>query len=166
MWRYFLKRILLIFPTLFGISIITFLIIKLAPGDPTAIKMGNQQTGMASDQNLAKQMIEQTREIYGLDKPLLLNFVIYRVEDSWESVQKYLIEGQALSGRAYDDIVEPLKQADEVAVPFLVGLLESGDLTADETTVVLEILTIKQKLSISVEMSLDKQLEYIQNWWY
>ncbi|MBT4295783.1 MAG: ABC transporter permease, partial [Candidatus Marinimicrobia bacterium] len=45
MWRYFLKRILLIFPTLFGISIITFIIIKLAPGDPTAFKMGNQQTG-------------------------------------------------------------------------------------------------------------------------
>mgnify|MGYP003958781563 FL=1 len=166
MWRYFLKRILLIFPTLFGISIITFIIIKLAPGDPTAFKMGNQQSGMSSDQNLAKQVIEQTREIYGLDKPLLLNFVIFNVEDNWEAVQDYLAEGQELSGRAYDDIVEPLKQADEVAVPYLVGLLESDDLTADETTVVLEILTIKQKLSISAEMSLDKQLEYIQNWWY
>jgi len=166
MWRYFLKRILLIFPTLFGISIITFLIIKLAPGDPTAMKMGSQQAGMAADQNLAKQMIEQTREIYGLDKPLLLNFVIFNVEESWEAVQDYLSEGQALSGRSYDDIVEPLKQADEVAVPFLVGLLESGELTGDETTVILEILTIKQKLSISAEMSLEKQLEYIQNWWY
>jgi peptide/nickel transport system permease protein len=166
MWRYFLKRILLIFPTLFGISIITFIIIKLAPGDPTAFKMGNQQSGMSSDQNLAKQVIEQTREIYGLDKPLLLNFVIFNVEGNWEAVQDYLAEGQELSGRAYDDIVEPIKQADEVAVPFLVGLLESDDLTADETTVVLEILTIKQKLSISVEMSLEKQLEYIQNWWY
>jgi peptide/nickel transport system permease protein len=166
MWRYFLKRILLIFPTLFGISIITFIIIKLAPGDPTAFKMGNQQSGMSSDQNLAKQVIEQTREIYGLDKPLLLNFVIFNVEDNWAAVQEYLAEGQGLSGRAYDDIVEPLKQADEVAVPFLVGLLESGELTPDETTVVLEILTIKQKLSISVDMSLDRQLEYIQNWWY
>lgn len=166
MWRYFLKRILLIFPTLFGISIITFIIIKLAPGDPTAFKMGNQQSGMSSDQNLAKQVIEQTREIYGLDKPLLLNFVIFNVEDSWEAVQEYLKAGQPLSGRAYDDIVEPLKQADEVAVPFLVGLLETDDLTKDETTVVLEILTIKQKLSISAIMSLEKQLEYIQNWWY
>ena len=100
MWRYFLKRILLIFPTLFGISIITFIIIKLAPGDPTAFKMGNQQSGMSSDQNLAKQVIEQTREIYGLDKPLLLNFVIFNVEGNWEAVQDYLAEGQELSGRA------------------------------------------------------------------
>ena len=166
MWRYFLKRILLIFPTLFGISIITFIIIKLAPGDPTAFKMGNQQSGMSSDQNLAKQVIEQTREIYGLDKPLLLNFVIFNVEENWEDVREYLADGQPLSGRSYDDIVEPIKQADEVAVPFLVDQLESGMMTADETTVALEILTIKQKLSISAAMSLEKQLEYIQNWWH
>lgn len=166
MWRYFLKRILLIFPTLFGISIITFIIIKLAPGDPTAFKMGNQQTGMSSDQNMAKQVIEQTREIYGLDKPLMLNFTIYNYEESWEEVKAYLQAGNPLSGRQYDDIVESLKQADEVAVPFLVGLLESNTLSEVETTVVLDILTIKQKLSISSLMSLEKQLEYVNNWWY
>jgi peptide/nickel transport system permease protein len=166
MWRYFLKRILLIFPTLLGISIITFIIIKMAPGDPTAFKMGNQQSGMSSDQNLAKQVIEQTREIYGLDKPLMLNFTIFNYEENWDEVVSYLEAGKPLSGREYDDIVEPVKQADEVAVPFLVSLLESNSLNPDETLVVLEILTIKQKLSISTEMSLDKQLEYIQNWWY
>ncbi len=166
MWRYFLKRILLIFPTLLGISIITFIIIKMAPGDPTAFKMGNQQSGMSSDQNLAKQVIEQTREIYGLDKPLMLNFTIFNYEENWEEIRDYLKAGNPLSGRAYDDIVEPIKQADEVAVPFLVGLLEQGDLSPEETLVALEILTIKQKLSISVDMSLDRQLEYVQNWWY
>ncbi len=166
MWRYFLKRILLIIPTLLGISIITFIIIKLAPGDPTAFKMGNQQSGMSSDQNLAKQVIEQTREIYGLDKPLMLNFQIFNYEDNWVAIQEYLEAGKPQTGRSYDEIVEPIKQADEVAVPFLVGLLETETLTADETNVVLDILTIKQKLSISSEMSIEKQLEYIQNWWY
>ncbi|MCF6239180.1 MAG: ABC transporter permease [Candidatus Marinimicrobia bacterium] len=166
MWRYFLKRILLIFPTLFGISIITFIIIKLAPGDPTAFKMGNQQTGMSSDQNMAKQVIEQTREIYGLDKPLMLNFTIYNYEDNWAALQQYLAAGHPTSGRQYDDIVEPLKQADEVAVPFFVALLAGNTLTEAETLVVLDILTIKQKLSISSLMSLEKQLEYVNNWWY
>jgi len=166
MWRYFLKRILLILPTLFGISIITFIIIKLAPGDPTAFKMGNQQTGMSSDQNLAKQVIEQTREIYGLDKPLMLNFTIYNYEDNWEKITKYLEAGNPLSGRQYDDVTEPIKQADEVAVSFLVGLLEQNMLSEPEIRVALEILTVKQKLSISAEMKLDKQLEYVQNWWY
>jgi peptide/nickel transport system permease protein len=166
MWRYFLKRILLIFPTLFGISVITFIIIKMAPGDPTAFKMGNQQTGMSSDQNMAKQVIEQTREIYGLDKPLMLNFTIYNYESNWADIQEYLSRGNPTSGRQFDDVVEPLKQADEVAVPFLVSLLEQGSLSEQETLVVLDILTIKQKLSISAEMSLENQLEYIQNWWY
>ena len=35
MQSYFLKRLLLIVPTLFGISVISFLIIHLAPGDLT-----------------------------------------------------------------------------------------------------------------------------------
>jgi len=166
MWRYFLKRILLIFPTLFGISIITFIIIKMAPGDPTAFKMGNQQTGMAADQNMAKQVIEQTREIYGLDKPLLLNFTIYNYEQNWKKVQDYLAAGKPVTGRHYDAVIQPLKQADEVAVPFLVGLLEQQILNPEETRVVLDILTIKQKLSISSVMSLDKQLEYVHNWWF
>jgi len=166
MWQYFLKRILLIFPTLFGISIITFIIIKMAPGDPTAFKMGNQQSGMSSDQNLAKQVVEQTREIYGLDKPLLLNFKIFNYRSNWEDVVAYLEAGNPTSGRAYDDIVEPIKQADEVAVPFLVSTIESENISESERLVALEILTLKQKLSISAEMSIEKQLEYVQNWWY
>ena len=165
MWQYFVKRILLIFPTLFGISIITFIIIKMAPGDPTAFKTGNQQTGLAADQNLAKQVVEQTREIYGLDKPLLLNFVIYNYEENWEKVRTFLAAGYPTTGREYDAIIEPLKQADEVAVPFLVDLLRSRQLDENEMRVALDILTIKQKLSISAEMTLDKQLEYIDNWW-
>lgn len=166
MWQYFLKRILLIFPTLFGISIITFIIIKMAPGDPTAFKMGNQQSGMSSDQNLAKQVVEQTREIYGLDKPLLLNFAIFNYEENWEDVAAYIRAGFPTTGRKYDDIVEPIKQADEVAVPFLVELLEQESLDEKEMLVALEILTLKQKLSISADMSTEKQMEYVQNWWY
>ncbi len=166
MWSYLLKRILLIVPTLFGISIITFIIIKMAPGDPTAFKMGNQQTGLASDQNLAKQIIEQTREIYGLDKPLLLNFRIYSYESAWEAVRNHVQEDGKLSGREFDRMVEPIKQADEVAVPYLVSELESGDLSQREKRVLLELLTVKQKLAINPEMSLERQEEYVQDWWY
>jgi len=38
MTTYILKRILLMLPTLFGITIVAFLIIHLAPGDPAAMK--------------------------------------------------------------------------------------------------------------------------------
>ena len=39
MWLYLLKRLLLLIPTFFGITLITFLIIKLAPGDPVSLKV-------------------------------------------------------------------------------------------------------------------------------
>ena len=40
MITYLFKRLLAMIPTLFGISLITFLIVLLAPGDPVATQMG------------------------------------------------------------------------------------------------------------------------------
>lgn len=46
---YILKRFLLIFPTLLGITFITFLIMKLAPGDPRMLKLMFSQQGLNPD---------------------------------------------------------------------------------------------------------------------
>lgn len=168
MTAYIIKRILLIFPTLFGISIITFIIIKMAPGDPTAFKMGSQETGIQADQNLAKAVVEQTREIYGLDKPLLLNFRVFTYEDDWQELSQFLRNNPNIETTStdYEDALEPLKQADEVAVPFLVEKVESNNLTPLEQKAAIEILTLKQKLSIDVTMPLQTQLDYIREWWH
>src|SRR5262245_38624465 len=72
MRSYFLKRVLLIVPTLFGISIVSFLIIHLAPGDPVSRKLGEDSRG---NNLLATQIIEQTRALYGLDLPLPVQYV-------------------------------------------------------------------------------------------
>jgi peptide/nickel transport system permease protein len=70
MSSYFLKRLLLIAPTLFGISIVSFLIIHLAPGDPTAMKFGeDQRTGDPV------KIIQETRALYGLDQPLYVQYI-------------------------------------------------------------------------------------------
>jgi len=69
MSSYFLKRLLLIVPTLFGISIVSFLIIHLAPGDPTVLKFGEEQrTGDPI------RIIQETRALYGLDQPLHVQY--------------------------------------------------------------------------------------------
>src|SRR2546427_11878210 len=73
MKSYFLKRLLLIIPTLFGISVISFLIIHLAPGDPAALKFGEEQR--SGNQLLAAQIINETRALYGLDQPLSVQYV-------------------------------------------------------------------------------------------
>jgi peptide/nickel transport system permease protein len=73
MRRYFVRRLLLIVPTLFGISIISFLIIHLAPGDPASLKMEEEQR--SANQLIAAKIIDETRAIYGLDQPLLTQYV-------------------------------------------------------------------------------------------
>src|SRR5215813_8275737 len=73
MRSYFVRRVLLIVPTLFGISIISFLIIHLAPGDPAAAKFGQEDSG--STQPITAPMIHETRALYGLDQPLAVQYV-------------------------------------------------------------------------------------------
>jgi peptide/nickel transport system permease protein len=73
MRSYFVKRILLMVPTLFGISIISFLIIHLAPGDPAQLKFGEAER--SSNQLLSAQIIAETRALYGLDQPLHVQYL-------------------------------------------------------------------------------------------
>jgi peptide/nickel transport system permease protein len=63
-------------PTLIGISLITFIVIHLAPGDPTTMKLTVAQQGIKSEV-VSKQIIEETRKLYGLDKPLHVQYWIW-----------------------------------------------------------------------------------------
>ncbi|MEK6606880.1 MAG: hypothetical protein AABZ30_04390, partial [Myxococcota bacterium] len=67
MLRYLGRRLLLMIPTLVGITVLTFLIIHLAPGDPVAAEF----TGMRG--SVTQEVIEQQRRIYFLDLPLFVN---------------------------------------------------------------------------------------------
>lgn len=79
MTDYVIKRILLFIPTLIIITMITFLICRLAPGDPTEMKIG--QTAEAQKTDAKNLMNEQAKEFYkkkfGLDKPLPTQYVIW-----------------------------------------------------------------------------------------
>lgn len=75
---YFIRRLLLIPPTLLGISIMVFAITRLAPGGPLEQAMMQMQQvseqggggqGMKSDQLLSKDQLEQMKRLYGFDKP-------------------------------------------------------------------------------------------------
>ena len=74
MGPYLLKRLFLILPTLMGITLITFLIIQLAPGNPVSLKL--QQLGGEGirTETVSKEVIEQTKKLYGLDQPLHIQY--------------------------------------------------------------------------------------------
>jgi peptide/nickel transport system permease protein len=67
---YIARRIALLVPTFFGITLITFLIIQFAPGSPVSLKlMGPGGAGLKAE-NISQEVIEQTKKLYGLDKPM------------------------------------------------------------------------------------------------
>ena len=77
MKTYILKRLLLMIPTMFGITVVTFAIIRLAPGDPAMMRVGSSLTGSIRDQQLASVIIEKTRQQFGLDKPLHVQYWLW-----------------------------------------------------------------------------------------
>lgn len=68
MLRYLIKRLILLVPVLFGVSVIVFFIMALIPGDPAKAILGSY----ATPDNLAT-----LRAQLGLDKPLLQRYVIW-----------------------------------------------------------------------------------------
>jgi peptide/nickel transport system permease protein len=71
MFQYIVRRILLFIPTLFLITVISFGISRLAPGDPAELKAGVGGEGaMRGNQQLNEQMINQIRAQWHLDKPV------------------------------------------------------------------------------------------------
>ena len=68
MKKYVLKRIIQLLPTLLGISIITFFLIRLTPGEPAVAILGV---------NATPEKIAYINEIYGLDKPIFIQYFIW-----------------------------------------------------------------------------------------
>jgi ABC-type dipeptide/oligopeptide/nickel transport system permease component len=75
-WTYILRRILLMIPTLFGVTVISFCIMQLAPGDPLMTQLGAGGAAGQSSQTREAFLI-QKRDLK-LDKPLVLNFNYFR----------------------------------------------------------------------------------------
>src|SRR5262245_43400595 len=72
MGNYLLRRLLLMIPTLLGLSLISFVIIQLAPGDPATLKIGD--ASQTVNPALAEQIIKETRQLYGLDRPIYVQY--------------------------------------------------------------------------------------------
>lgn len=69
MKRYVIKRLLAIVPVVLVISIITFLLINLAPGDPVELKLNSQ--GIAFNKDTADAL----RKEMGLNYPIHIQYI-------------------------------------------------------------------------------------------
>ncbi len=78
MWQYIIKRVLLFIPTLVIITIISFGISRMAPGDPAAMKVGvGSEGGMGARSNINAKQAELIREQWHLDKPVWQQYLIW-----------------------------------------------------------------------------------------
>jgi peptide/nickel transport system permease protein len=68
MLRFFVRRLLLVVPVLFGLLVLTFVLVRVVPNDPSAALAG---------QNATPQQITEIRAKYGFDQPLIVQFGIY-----------------------------------------------------------------------------------------
>src|SRR5918996_2514314 len=83
MASYALQRVMLMIPTFFGITLIGFLIMRLAPGDPAELRAagglaGAAGAGVALDKRVSiDEAVAQWRIQYGLDRPLHVQYAIW-----------------------------------------------------------------------------------------
>jgi microcin C transport system permease protein len=115
MTSYILKRLLLMIPTLFGVLLVTFLIVQFVPGGPVEQMVAQLQgrdtggeraaaagAGYRGRQGLDPARIEEIRQLYGFDKPAHVRFLqmlgqfarfdlgqsFYQHKDVWQLVKE------------------------------------------------------------------------------
>ena len=69
MQRYIINRILLMIPTLLGVAIITFVLLRMVPGDIVLLKLAGDGG------RVEESVLQQERAKLGLDKPMAQQFV-------------------------------------------------------------------------------------------
>lgn len=79
MWVYILKRLLLMVPTLFGVLLLTFVVIQFVPGGPVEQYLAEARAGQGGSaeggsiyrgaQGVDPLRLEQIKALYGFDKP-------------------------------------------------------------------------------------------------
>lgn len=90
MFNYILRRLLIMIPTLLGITLVVFVVINLAPGSPVEQKiqqlrfggMGSTggsvaDAGSSKDNAVSEEVVEALKKQYGFDKPLHIRYFIW-----------------------------------------------------------------------------------------
>ena len=67
MLAYLIRRLLISIPLLLGILVLSFVMLKLAPGEPTIVQQDLQARATGAQR-------ETLRQLYGLDKPIYVQF--------------------------------------------------------------------------------------------
>lgn len=99
MLAYTLKRLIHLIPVAIGVSIVCFLLIHIAPGDPLAAIL-------PSDASAEQQ--EQVRAFYGFDKPLVVQYGLWAGRALQGDLGQSIATGRPVLGEITDAVVNSL----------------------------------------------------------
>ncbi|MHC4600257.1 MAG: ABC transporter permease [Planctomycetota bacterium] len=125
MRTYLIKRFFLMIPTIFGISLVVFIVINLAPGSPAAMTVSSGDTGgaISADQVASKETYQIFKKHFNLDKEVLLNRYPWLSKEKVDRRIKAWIEGSAKEKIAASDA---LSDYGPFVIPQAITLLEEA----------------------------------------
>lgn len=137
---YILRRIVLIVPTLLGVSLLTFALSRIVPGDPARLAAGAQAT---------PEMYEQIRQEFGLDQPLWMqywNYLTGLLQGDWGrsilSRRPVLDDLRVFWPATLELVIVAMLIAVVVGVPLGVLAAVRADRPADQLTRVIALLGV------------------------
>lgn len=89
---YILKRLIYTLPVAFGVSVVCFLLVHIAPGDPLT-------SVLPPDASL--QLQQQMRAIYGFDRPLPVQYGLWLVKTLQGDLGTSIATGRAVAGELW-----------------------------------------------------------------
>ena len=126
--KYAVIRIIMIIPLLFFITLIVFVMLSLAPGDPAVLMLGPEST---------VERVEELREELGLNNPVLTQY--------WDFLKKLILHGDL--GRSYQSgipVIDEIKRT----LPVSAQLAINGMLISAFVAILLGVISAVKQYSL------------------
>jgi peptide/nickel transport system permease protein len=125
MGRYLLQRLLISIPVLLGITVGTYAIISLSPGDPIEALISPEASGL-----LGPDWVEQQREALGLNKPIPVRYGIWLKEVARGNLGYSFVDRRPIADKMGERVWPTLKlmltaQLIALAIALPIGILSS-----------------------------------------
>ena len=121
MARYLIRRLLQAVPTFLGITIITFVIVYSAPGDPVLQQTFNPRISGATREELRARL--------GMDQPILVQYLTWLIGNDWQQNPELLPRRGILRGDFGDSLIEHRSVLDMIGERLGPTLLLTGTAT-------------------------------------
>ncbi len=156
MIRFAVRRLFMIIPSVFGISLVTFIIINLSLGDPDAAYSGSDTGSTAVDHETA----EEIGRSWGYHLPMFINLSIQDVRTRTLADMEKLVIPQSR-----DRAIRSMVNIGGAALPYLAGSLR--ETRGDKREAILKALSrIAPSIGVKEELSAaDDQTAYWVRYW-